>query len=112
MQQPDSADAPSKAESGAEVSSHQLGLLHRLLMCARVPRGVTGDVGPGGAHRGLHGGRRAPHRGPRRGAAGKSPATGQRAGVDGAVALLHQLLEFGAFVLEPDFHLEEKRKWK
>lgn len=87
--------------------SHELRLLHRLLVRAGVPRRVAGDVRSGRAHRRLDAARRAPHGRHRGGAARQSAAGGQSAGVDGAAAaLFHQLLEFGAFVLEPDLHLQ------
>ena len=80
--------------------------MHRLLVRGGVPRGVAGNVRSGRPHRRLHGGRRAPHGRHRGRAARQSAAGGQRVGVDRAAALLHQFLEFGAFVLKPDFHLE------
>lgn len=77
--------------------------MHRLLVCGWVPRGVAGDVG---AARRLDRGGRAPHGRHRGGAARQSATPGQSVGVDGATALFHQFLKFGAFILKPDLHLE------
>lgn len=44
------------------ICSHELRLLHRLLVCGRVPRGVAGDIRAGRAHGGLDGSRRCPDR--------------------------------------------------
>lgn len=81
-------------------------------MCAWVPRGVAGNVRSARPHRRLDGRRRAPHGRHRWGAARQSAATGQRVGVDGAAALLHQFLEFGPFILKPDLHLQGEGKNK
>ena len=75
-----------------------------------VPRRVTGDVGRGRPHGGLPGGGRAPDRCTGGGAAGKSSAIGQNVGVDLTSALLHQLLEFGSLVLEPNLHLRQNKR--
>jgi len=82
-------------------------------VCGGVPRGVAGDVGRGRPHGGLHGGGGggggggAPDGSHGGGAAGKSSAIGQHTGVDLTTALLHQFLEFGSLVLEPDLHLRK-----
>lgn len=91
------------------VKSHQLRLLHSFLVGRRVPRRVAGDVGARGPRRGLtRGGGGVPHRGHRGRAARESPAVGQGAALQGGPSLLHQLLEFGALVLEPDLHLRAR----
>lgn len=65
------------AESrGWGLCSHELWLLHRLLVCGGVPWGVAGNVRSGRPHRGLHGGRRAPDRCHRGRAARQSAAGG------------------------------------
>lgn len=88
--------------------SHELWLLHRLLVCGWIPRGVAGYVRPGRAHRRLHGGRRGPDRCHGGRTARKSTASGQNVGVNCTAALFHQFLEFGPLILKPDFYLEAK----
>lgn len=58
------------------LCSHELWLLHRLLMCGWIPWGVAGDIGSGCAHWSLHAGRRAPDRCHRGRTARKSTASG------------------------------------
>lgn len=58
------------------LCSHELWLLHRLLVCGWIPWGVAGNVRSGCAHWSLHGGRWAPDRCHRRRAARKSTASG------------------------------------
>lgn len=58
--------------------------------------------GPGGALR-------LPHGRGLRGVAGHGVA-GAGAVLGGHLAVLHDLLDLGPFVLEPDFHLEEEKK--
>lgn len=88
------------------LCSHELWLLHRLLVCGWIPWGVAGNVRSGRAHWSLHGGRRAPDRCHRGRTTGKSTAGGQSVAVDRTTALLHQLLEFGSFILKPNFYLQ------
>lgn len=95
---------------GWGLCSHELWLLHRLLVCGWIPWGVAGNVGPGGSHWSLDAGRWTPDRCHRGRPARKSAASGQSIGVNCATTLLHQLLEFGSFVLKPNFHLEKQRK--
>lgn len=87
------------------LCSHELWLLHRLLVRGWIPWGVAGNVRSGCAHWSLHGGRRAPDRCHRGGAARKSAASGQSVGVNCATALLHEFLEFGPLILKPNFYL-------
>lgn len=89
--------------------SHELGLLHRLLVCGWIPRGVAGNVRARRAHRRLHGGRRGPDWSHRGRAARQSAAGGQNIGVNCTAALFHQFLELGPFILEPDFYLKREK---
>lgn len=95
---------------GWGLRSHELWLLHRLLVCGGVPRGVAGNVRSGRPHRSLHGGRWAPDRCHRGGNARQSAAGGQSGGVDRAPALFHQFLEFRALILKPNLHLQRQSK--
>lgn len=72
---------PDRSHGGAEAGrsslcSHELWLLHRLLVCGWIPWGVAGNVRPRRPHWSFHGGRRAPNRCHRGGTSGKSAAIG------------------------------------
>ena len=99
-----------KAAGGCgRATSHELGLLQSFLVRRGVPRRVTGDVGARAAARALPGrGVGVPAGRHRRGAGRQRPAVGQRTTLQSSPALLHQLLELGALVLEPDLDLQER----
>ena len=91
------------------ATSHELGLLQSFLVRRGVPRCVTGDVGARAAARALPGrGVGVPAGRHRWGTRRQRPAVGQRATLQSRPALLHQLLELGALVLEPDLDLQER----
>ena len=89
--------------------SHQLWLLHRVLMRCRVPWSVTWYVRTRRAHRRFHSCWRVPNRSHRWRTSGKSAAIGQCIRVYCSAALLHQLLELRSLVLKPNFHLKKKK---
>lgn len=104
------AEGDGKEAGGCgRATSHELGLLHSFLVRRGVPRRVAGDVGARAAARALPGrGVGVPAGWHWRRACRQRPAVGQRATLQSCPALLHQLLELGALVLEPDLDLQER----
>lgn len=88
--------------------SHELRLLHSVLVCCGIPWGVTGNIR--GRRGCFDGGGWVPDRRYGWRSGGQSAPVSQRVCVYCSSALLHQFLKLGAFILKPDLHLEKKRK--
>lgn len=90
--------------------SHELRLLHSVLVCCGIPWGVTGNIR--GRRGCFDGGGWVPDRRYGWRSGGQSAPVSQRVCVYCSSALLHQFLKLGAFILKPDLHLEKKERKK
>lgn len=86
--------------------SHELWLLHSVLVCCGIPWGVTRNIrGRCGC---FDGGGWVPDRRYGWRSGGQSAPVSQSVCVYCSSALLHQFLKLGAFILKPDLHLEKR----